>query len=135
MLHEHTNAYTDQELLIEVTYNVLKRGLRPGATVVLFNEVGICVFSSISNQEKTWHGKPHNIGLYRSTCHIPKSFLSDGNYSLTVIIWEGSYNLVCREDDVVWFQVTDAGETRADYYGAWAGVVRPLLQWDTEKLS
>jgi lipopolysaccharide transport system ATP-binding protein len=130
-----TNVRSDQEFIIEIKYSVKQDGLRPGTTAVVFNQEGTCVFSSMSNREEIWHGKPHPIGLYRSTCCVPKSLLPDGEYSLTVILWEGNYNLVCREDDVVRFHIVDAGQIRVDYFGGWAGVVRPLLQWHTEKVN
>jgi len=126
---------TDQDFLIQVTYYVKKDGLRPGATAILFNQEGTCIFSSVSNHEERWHEKPHPIGLYRSSCRVPKSLLSDGEYRLTVILWEGYYQLICREDNVASLRVVDAGEVRGDYTGSWEGVIRPSLQWETERIT
>ncbi|MBI2852133.1 MAG: ABC transporter ATP-binding protein [Chloroflexi bacterium] len=126
---------TDEDFFIEVKYVVLRDGVRPGATAVLFNQEGTCIFSSLSNRDKDWHDKPHPIGLYRSTCLVPMSLLSDGEYRLTVLLWEGSYNLVCRSDETVRFHIRDAGEVRAGYYGGWQGVIRPALRWSTERVS
>jgi len=126
---------TDEPFSIEVTYRVMRDGVQPGATAVLFNHEGTCVFSSVSNQEREWYGKPHPVGIYRSTCQVPKTLLSDADYSLTIILWERHYNMVCRQESVARFRVTDAGEVRGDYHGGWSGVVRPMLLWNTERLG
>ena len=126
---------TDEEFMIEVTYSIERDGVRPGATAVVYNSEGTCVFSSMSNLERNWHGKPHPIGMYASTCHVPKFMLPDDEYGVTVILWEGNYQSVCQEDEVVRFNIVDSGQMRADYYGGWAGVVRPLLEWETREIS
>jgi lipopolysaccharide transport system ATP-binding protein len=126
---------TDEPFSIEVTYCVMRDGAQPGATAVLFSDEGACVFSSVSNQEREWHGKPHPVGVYLSTCQVPKTLLADDDYSLTIVLWERHYNLVCKQEDVLRFRVTDAGEVRGDYHGGWLGVVRPMLAWTTERVG
>jgi lipopolysaccharide transport system ATP-binding protein len=126
---------SDQEFIIEIKYTIKQDGLRAGATAVVFNQEGTCVFSSMSNREEMWHGKPHPVGSYRSTCWVPQSLLPDGEYSLTILLWEGNYNLICREGDATRFHIIESGEVRVDYFRGWEGVVRPSLRWTTEKVS
>jgi len=104
---------------------------RLSTTIVLFNEDGAIVFSSISNHEPNWHGIPRKIGLYQSTCQIPADLLSPGIYSVTVLIFANNYETCFREDNMVRFQVVDSGEVRGDYSGGYSGIIRPLLKWDT----
>ncbi|MCL5025463.1 MAG: hypothetical protein M1531_03065, partial [Chloroflexi bacterium] len=63
---------------------------------------------------------------------IPPLFLADGQYGVTVLLWMDTYRLICQQDEVVKFEVTDAGEVRGDYLGGMSGAVRPLLQWRCE---
>jgi lipopolysaccharide transport system ATP-binding protein len=126
---------TDEPFCIEITYWNEQLGSTIGTTVVLCNQEGICVFSSIDNHDPLWHGKARTRGLFRSRCHVPASLLSDGRYDATVLIWEGNYNLVCKEDQAVSVNLFDGGSVRNDYFGGFSGVIRPLLEWDTEQLE
>ena len=126
---------TNEDFTIEIKYWVGRPGAKLGATVVLYNQEGICVFSSPSNHEPQWHGKPRPTGVFRSVCLIPKLLLSDGQYSVTAILWEENYRFVCREDDIVRLNIIDSGEVRGDYLGGWSGVIRPMLEWKTERIS
>ena len=40
-----------------------------------------------------------------------------------------------REDECVEFEIVDTGGVRADYFGGWSGVVRPVLEWRTEQIE
>jgi lipopolysaccharide transport system ATP-binding protein len=126
---------TDKDFFVEVKYYVMRENLRPGVTVVVYNQEGTCVFSSLNNHEKMWYGKPHPIGFYRSTCHVPRSLLADGEYSVTVLLWERNFNLICREDRVVRFHLVESGNVRVDFLGRMDGVIRPLLEWHTDQVS
>ncbi len=127
---------SDNLFYIEIEYWNLKPGNRLGTTVVLFNQEGTCVLSSISNHEAKWHGKDRPAGLFRSTCQMPCSFLNEGCYKVTVIIFADHPGFsVLKEDECIEFEVYDTGGVRGDYYGGWSGVVRPILQWHTEQLN
>lgn len=125
---------TDAEFVIQMEYEVSKEGVCVGATVVLYTGDGMCVLSSMTNHDREWHRRPRPVGIYRSRCSFPGSLLSEGEYSVSVILWEDDYRLVCREDRVVSFQVRDGGLVRGDYQGGWGGVVRPLLRWCTHRV-
>jgi lipopolysaccharide transport system ATP-binding protein len=131
-----TSELTAQESFsVEVDYQNLSNGVSLGATVVLYNEEGICVFSSLSNREPDWHGRLFPAGLFRSTCRVPGNLLPEGRFSVTVLVWTDGYAVSHREDNVVEFEVHESGEMRRDYFGGWLGVVRPLLDWKTECLE
>jgi lipopolysaccharide transport system ATP-binding protein len=106
-------------------------GAKLSNTIVLHDQDGQIVFSTISNHDKEWHSRERKIGLYRSTCQIPANLLSPGVYAVTVIICANDYTDYFQADNVVRFEVIDSGEVRGDYSGGYAGVVRPLLEWKT----
>lgn len=133
---EVTSDLSSQEsFTIEVDYRNLSPGSSLGATVLLFNSDGVHVFSSLSNREPKWHGKGFPAGVFRSTCCVPGNLLPDGRFDVSVLVWGNNYSISHREDCVVEFEVHQAAETRNDYFGNWAGVVRPLLEWKTEHLE
>ena len=125
---------TGQPFNIEIEYWNLRDGSKLGATIALFNQEGICIFSSVSNHESRWHGIKHPKGLFRSVCHIPGNLLSDGYYSVTAIVWDVNFTSAHREDRVIEFTMIDKSNLRGGYLGGWAGVVRPMLEWETEYL-
>lgn len=42
--------------------------------------------------------------------------------------------MIYRHEDILVFNVLDDGSDRGTYHGKWPGVVRPILDWQTELL-
>jgi lipopolysaccharide transport system ATP-binding protein len=123
---------------VEMEYEVLKSGhvLLPHFTV--HNPEGVCAFVA-NDQDPAWRGRPRPAGRYRSTGWIPGNFLAEGTMfvgpSMRTI---GPDSSQFYEKSVIAFQVVDCpgGDTaRGDYPGMMPGVVRPLLEWNTEVLA
>lgn len=126
---------SEQPFDIEIEYWNLHDGAKLGATIVLYNENGLCVFGSLSNHERHWHGRRRPEGLYRSTCRVPGALLPDGRFSVSVLLWVDGYTSLYREDSVVEFEIHESREVRGDYFGDMDGVIRPLLEWNTELVT
>jgi lipopolysaccharide transport system ATP-binding protein len=126
---------TQESFSVEIDYVNLSPGSALGATILLFNGDGVHVFSSLSNREPNWHGRAFPEGVFRSTCHVPGNLLPEGRFEVSVLIWANNYSITHREDCVVEFEVHESIDARADYFGSWSGVVRPLLEWDTQRLD
>jgi lipopolysaccharide transport system ATP-binding protein len=124
-----------ESFFVDVEYVNLSPGTSLGATILLFNSDGVHVFSSLSNREPNWHGKNFPAGVFRSVCEIPGGLLPEGCFEVSVIIWANNYSLFHREDSVIEFQVHESAEIRSDYFGDWLGVVRPMLDWQTQKIE
>jgi lipopolysaccharide transport system ATP-binding protein len=120
---------------IEFQYWNREPGIKLSVTIVLINEEGHIVFSSISNHEQKWHGQSRPIGLYKSVCTVPSNLLAPGSYDITVLICADHYSRCFREDNVAQFSIVDSGEVRGDYFGGFSGVVRPMLNWKTEAIE
>ncbi|HKR00954.1 MAG TPA: ABC transporter ATP-binding protein, partial [Pyrinomonadaceae bacterium] len=125
----------EESFSVEIEYVNLAPGSALGATVLLFNSDGTHVLSSISNHERNWHGRAFPSGVFRSTCRLPGHLLPGGRFDVSVLVWGNNYAISHREDCVVEFEVHESVEMRADYFGDWPGVVRPLLEWDTQHLE
>jgi len=123
---------------LDMEYDILKPGYALFAHFQFVNEEGIHVFSA-HELDPAWRRRPRPAGRWLSTAWIPGNFLSEG----TMFVDAGLVNTEPHieqfyERDAVAFQVIDSldGNTaRGDYGGRIAGVVRPLLKWDTQFIS
>ena len=120
---------------IEIEFWNEKPGSRLGATVVLYNEEGVCVFSSLSNREPCWHERAWPEGLFRSVCRVPGDLLPPGRFYVTLVLWGDGYSWAYSHDYALEFEVAESLERQGDYVGDWLGIVRPSLGWETEYLG
>jgi hypothetical protein len=114
---------------------VLQEGVRAGVTVLLTSDDGTQVFSSLSNLDPSWHGRPRPAGLFSSSCEIPADLLNSGRLSISVLLWKEHYAISTREDDVLTCELHDTAAIRGDYLGGWPGAVRPRLRWQTRQVE
>jgi hypothetical protein len=123
---------SSKDFSVEIDYWNLCEGAKMGATVVLYNQDGVRVFSSLSNQEPQWHAKPRPAGLFRSVCRVPGNLLPSGRFSVSSLLWGDNYSDLCTEDNLVQIDVHDTGGARGDFLGDFCSVIQPLLEWKTE---
>lgn len=126
---------TDTSFNVELKYLVKPPGGHLNITMVLYDANGNCVFGTINNHEKKWYGKQMPAGMYLSTCRIPGSFLNSGHFSISLTFFNKNYTKPTSLGDLLQFEVHDGHRVRGDYLGAYGGVVRPLLNWQTENVS
>lgn len=125
-------------IAIEMTYEVLQSGSTLTPTCILYNDEGICVFAT-TDLDAHWRTQGRAPGCYSSTVWIPANFLAEGNHFVTAAA--GSYSplrIHFNERDTISFLVIDTLEgdsARGDIPGEFPGVVRPLLEWKTERQS
>lgn len=121
---------------IEVTYDVFQAGQTLVPKVDLITEEGLHLFTSHDVGER-WRRQPRPEGQYVSTMWIPGNFLTGGSLRVnaSVMSHHPATHTHVEAHNVVAFQVLDTIEgnsARGDYLGPIAGVVRPLLDWDTQ---
>ena len=115
---------------LELDFRKRRPGGRMGLSVALYNEQGICVFTSGTGIDRGPHsGVP--AGDYRNVCRVPGDLLNDGMHSVTVYI-DRNERTVLQLDEALVFDVRDAVEARHGWHGKWVGAVRPMLEWSTE---
>jgi lipopolysaccharide transport system ATP-binding protein len=129
-----------KEIRIAIDYWCLQDDARLYSALWLKDKMGTAVLASgnFTSQNLThdeWYDRPRPAGLYRSICRIPPTFLNEGLYSVMVILGKAPTTTIVMEDSAISFVVHDTGEMRREYYGEWAGVVRPKLAWTTEQLG
>ena len=122
---------------VEIDYEVLQARWPLHANIHVFNDEGVCVFTS-NDSFYAQTRRPRAPGHYRSTVEIPGNFLAEGMYSLDVAL--STYEPVLVhffERGALAFQVHDPSEgdsARGTYAGPLPGVLRPQLVWTTEPL-
>ncbi|RJR20785.1 MAG: ATP-binding cassette domain-containing protein [Nitrospiraceae bacterium] len=120
---------------IEIEYDVLQSGYVFMIYFHVVNDEGVEVFLSIDN-DNAWRDKPRPAGRYLSTSWIPGNLMSEGIFFISPGIRTLNPNIRrLKAEDAVAFQIIDSqdGDTaRAGFTGNIAGIVRPLLKWETE---
>ena len=124
-----------QRVAVEMEYEILAGGKTISPNFQLYNERGICAFVSL-DQDPDWRGRPRDTGVYISRGWIPGNLLAEGNMFITAVIaTHDPLQVHVNESEVIRFVVSDPLEgdsARGDYTGQLHGLVRPILQWETE---
>ncbi|MDH3491975.1 MAG: ABC transporter ATP-binding protein [Acidobacteriota bacterium] len=126
------------DIFLEIGYEIRTAGSIVSPAFQLVNEENICVFTTYDLDPK-WRHKPREKGFYTSRARIPANTLAEGNFRVTAICSTAEPHKVHFEEaDAVSFMVTDSIEgnsARGDFGGQIDGVVRPVLEWRTEKVE
>jgi lipopolysaccharide transport system ATP-binding protein len=100
-----------------------------------FNDEGVHVFTAI-DQDPDWRRRARPTGRYTSKAYIPGNLLSEGTLIVNAVVVTLEPNtLQFYERDAVAFQVIDSldgDSARGDWAGRMRGIVRPMLEWETE---
>lgn len=120
---------------VQMKYQVLKDGYVLLPHFYFWNQYDVCVFGTLDN-DPNWSGKKRKKGVYISTVVIPGNFLADGMmYVNAALVATNPFLAQFWERSVVAFYIYDSGgkdTARGEYVGEISGVVRPLLQWNTQ---
>ena len=122
-------------VIMEMTYQLLRDNTELSPNFQLYDERGACIFVTL-DQEKKWQNTLRKSGLYMSRAWIPGNLLAEGSIFITVVIATlEPLDVHLVENETVTFQVVDQIEgdsARGEYVGLMPGLVRPILEWETE---
>jgi len=131
-----SNVDIRKPVTIEMGYEVLSGGKILIPSMHFYNSNGVCIFISY-DWEGGWRTRPREPGIYTSVVHVPGNFLSEGSVfvgaSLTTFDPLATHFFA---RDAVTFNVYDSmdgNSARGDHVGEIPGIVRPMLEWETEK--
>jgi lipopolysaccharide transport system ATP-binding protein len=120
---------------IEMEYMVLTSGYVLMPHYHFSNEEGMNIFSA-HDTDTTWRRRPRPAGHYISTVWIPGNLLAEGMIFVDAALTTLDPNIhQFTEHQAVAFQVVDTLEgdsARGDWTGRMKGLVRPLMQWNTQ---
>jgi lipopolysaccharide transport system ATP-binding protein len=122
-------------LVMEFEYWNLIPNTYLSLSIRVYNEQGIMVFNTAPIHEPVWHGRPFPAGLFCSKCFVPGDLLNDGIHTVELLMVKDQGVVLFRQENLLTFEVRDEVERRGDWYGRWAGTVRPDLRWMTEFLT
>jgi lipopolysaccharide transport system ATP-binding protein len=102
------------------------------------NDEGLLLFGAL-DQDRTWRHRARPPGRYLSTAWIPGNFLPGGTFYVSCALLSRTVNVSqFYEQQVLSFTVAEnmgEGTARGDWSGYMGGVVRPLLEWETEAVA
>lgn len=127
-------------IYIEFDYIVVANNIPVSPAFHLYNSAGINVFISIDFYNETYITKKK--GRYITSCLIPGNTLAEETYYVQGIITAIDHVQAPKNylslPDVIGFQVVDkmeGGSARKNHKGQYYGVVRPIMDWKTKKLT
>jgi lipopolysaccharide transport system ATP-binding protein len=119
---------------IEITFDVLRRGVPVFPKIKLVNGQGDVAFNALDTRER-WK-EPSQPGEHVATAWIPGNLLSEGLYTVDVNVCSlGGPKLIPHAGvhEALAFNVQDpldGDSARGQYTGSLKGAVRPLLDWE-----
>lgn len=122
-----------EDTIIRIAYEVLNEGVRPCFSLMLYAEDGTYVFSSMSNNEPHFHGRPLSKGGYEAECRIYGHLLNAGRYWIDLLVWFGDGYNSFKAESVVSIDAVDDGVLAGDYHGRFGGCIRPKLDWEVRR--
>jgi lipopolysaccharide transport system ATP-binding protein len=123
---------SSEDFFIEIHYNVLDDTILYTHSINLYNSMGVHV---LSTHDVSFYNefKSHKKGNYSRLVKIPKYFLAEDAYHVSVaIISYDPFVVHFHEMDTVVFEIYDRvimNEVRGHYTGKFPGIVRPILEW------
>ncbi|MEK7557925.1 MAG: polysaccharide ABC transporter ATP-binding protein [Patescibacteria group bacterium] len=124
-----------QPFAIEIEYNIKDGRGTTGFTLGFWGDNNNLIFISISNFKNNFYNKKLTQGLYKTRCLIPANLLNNGILSLSLSFFEKNFANSISLNPVLIFKITDSHVGRGDYTGNYPGVIRPVLDWDTELIK
>jgi lipopolysaccharide transport system ATP-binding protein len=121
---------TANPFVVEWEYRVLEDGAIDLPIIDLHDSGGLLIF----NQAPWELPQAMAKGAYRTRCIVPARLLNDGRYTVSLRFTRSGATIFELPRALV-VDVLDSGEARFGWYGQWPGVIRPRLEWETEKLS
>ena len=119
---------------LEFEYWSMEPGISPMLSLDLLNERNVLLFRVGGRDMPAGQGESSPGAMYRDSCLVPGNVLNNGWYRISLRVFE-NLRPVFQYDDILTFQVWDAPETRGGWLGEWRGVVRPAIDWRTERIG
>jgi lipopolysaccharide transport system ATP-binding protein len=129
----NSTIYAEEPFWIVLEYEILKpvKNCWLGFSINTYNN-DVLFFSGDFNFSNLSDNK-RNPGKYKSMCKIPENLFNQGTYSISLLCQFPSIKILFHEENVLNFEVL----TLTDLIGSLKqpGIIRPILNWDTIKIS
>ncbi len=135
-----TNSFAiNEDIKIELEYEVLRDGELIQPSVHLLDNLGNCILATFNGTSANTtidplFGKPLTKGIYKSVCTIPGNLLNETSYLISCFLVPREFSELAIVREVLSLTVHETGEMRAEFTGAWIGLIRPKLHWHSYQL-
>ena len=134
-------VYSDQELMIEFSYNINQSATRTSLSLNFYNIDGQLLFSTFEALSKNIKGGVRNIGRYKSVCSVPKNIFNEGVVYVSLKILnsgvEGKIidsNTIAYHDKILSFYVkNDRYKNINGFIWKNNGLISPEALWSVNK--
>ena len=121
---------------IEISYDVLQPGQILLPNFQVYNQERVHLFT-IQDVAGEWRMREKEKGRYTSTAWIPGNLMAEGSFfvNVAIVTYLPKMNVHFNAQEVVSFDIFDpmTGDTaRGDFVGKMDGVMRPMVNWETE---
>ena len=128
-----------ESFVLEMDYQLLQDSLEVTPNFHVYNSEGSCVFVTSDVSLDPRAEMKSRAGAYRARCHIPANYLNNGSFYIGFALTTmKDVKIHFFEKDLLLLTVIDPVEgtaTRGGYRGPVPGVVRPLLEWESEAIT
>jgi len=131
----------NKDVKIQIDYWNFQEYARRVISIHLYNSVGVLLLTttnwkSVSLTYDPWVDRKYPIGLFRTSCVLPRYLLNTGTHSITVYInGISAFDNIVLLKNVISFDAADDFERINDFPHKWLGAIRPKLAWSTEQLD
>ena len=131
----------NKDIEIQIDYWNLEENGRRLVSIHIFNSMNSLILTTTNLKMASltydpWVYKPYPVGLFRTTCVIPKDLLNTGVHYITFNIngTMESDNIILQRN-ILSFDMQEDLRLEKEHLGEWIGVIRPKLAWRTEQLE
>ncbi|OGW33232.1 MAG: hypothetical protein A2X59_04310, partial [Nitrospirae bacterium GWC2_42_7] len=130
----------NKDIEVQIDYWNLEENSSRLLSIHVFNSMGELLITSanLKSTSLTYDPYPYEkypVGLFRTTCIIPKLLLNNGMHYIKLWINQGMTSNIIALDNVISFDAQESEEMRTEFTGEWLGAIRPLLAWNTRQLE
>lgn len=119
----------EEDVELEVTFINYSENQNLNVSISIYDDKEVYILSSPNLKRE-----PLAKGTYKSVCKIPKNLLNKGVYFFSVLLVGNNYEIIAHLDKIVAVELEEEGFYRENYYGYWAGAIRPYLEWKNTKI-
>jgi lipopolysaccharide transport system ATP-binding protein len=126
----------EQPVGVELTYEVLEAGHILIPNCHFYNDQQLKLFA-VQDVHSEWRRQPRPTGTYVTTLWLPGNFLNEGTLIVDVAVSSHRPDIRVHffQKQAVAFHIYDSlngNSARGDYAGTIDGVVRPVVDWETQ---
>ena len=125
--HDRFSIYLEYEV---------NRSIRGGSVgIALFSMDGTCIFASGDFDAQPELIELREKGYYQAEIEMPEKWLAPGRYVVHVYLSSGAGSVVYDRPEALVFTIVDTGTPGSQYGVNRRGLLHPILEWKTNRMT